>query len=178
MLYQRLRQALNLEQAKVAGKTPVMLRLMQAGAPVETDMKSHETGQLICSGVEEVCHLRGDCRKERPDKNCLGGGRPGLQNATLPPFHARRVSQDDRQTEHRGMDGEKPCVMSIGTGTSLTMARLFKTAGLPERKQPAYVQQMASGKTLPLSDESITGLDVLHVHDTTVNLKHCVLRLG
>lgn len=82
------------------------------------------------------------------------------------------------------------------------MARLDNTAGLPERTQPAYVLQMASGETLPVfkeelvklatgrrllqtsvfvaeaTDESIMGLDDLHVHDTTVNLKHCMLRLG
>jgi hypothetical protein len=92
--------------------------------------------------------------------------------------------------------------MAIGTGSSFTVARLDNTTGLPERTQPAYVQQMASGETLPVlkkelvklfmgrrlllttvfvaeaTDEFFMGLDVLHVHDTTVNLKQMASNIG
>jgi hypothetical protein len=68
MLNQPLSQALNLKEAKAAAETPVRLLLMRAGAPIGTDMKNRGTRQLICSGFEDVSHLRRDCRKERPDK--------------------------------------------------------------------------------------------------------------
>jgi predicted aspartyl protease len=97
----------------------------------------------------------------------------------------------------------KPCLVTIDTGASVTIARPDMVAGeLHRRPSRAYVLQTASGETNPvlkealvelimgrralklwvfvagIADEFILGLDVLRAYDASVDLGRHLLRLG
>jgi hypothetical protein len=117
----------------------------------------------------------------------------------MPPRYTLSVSEkhnhDSLQAE--GWIGEKPCLVTIDAGASVTITRPHITAGLPEKDL-----QMASEETLPILKETlvevtlgqspiynwvfvthilnmfILGLDVMLSHDTSMDLRRHELQLG
>jgi hypothetical protein len=101
-----------------------------------------------------------------------------------------------------GRVGNKPCLITVDTGASITIIRSDIAVGLPERRLPTMVYlQCMSGRTIPVFKEALAeltlgkrklklwvnvaditeefslGLDVMYVHDVVVDLKRHILRL-
>jgi predicted aspartyl protease len=102
-----------------------------------------------------------------------------------------------------GWIGDKPCIMTVDTGASVTIARPDIVAGLPEREAPKNATlRTISGQPVPILKEALVkltlgkqlliiwvfvantteeftlGLDVLYKHNAVVDLSRKVLRLG
>jgi hypothetical protein len=95
----------------------------------------------------------------------------------------------------QGWFGDKPCLVTLDTGTYMTVARLDIVAGWPEKlPNPGIALQTVSGEALPImkkvsltltlgqrplnisvfvadiTDELILGLDVLRAYDASVDI--------
>jgi hypothetical protein len=81
------------------------------------------------------------------------------------------AKRNDDSLYVKGRIGDRPCLMTIDTGASITIARPDITAGLPETKPSwLYVLQMVSGKTLPVLKEVLVELTL---RQSTMHLGVC-----
>jgi hypothetical protein len=68
------------------------------------------------------------------------------------------AEEDDDSLNAQGWTGDKPCLLTIDTGASVTTVRPNTAAGLPKRKPSHYILQMASWETLPILKEALVEL--------------------
>jgi hypothetical protein len=67
--------------------------------------------------------------------------------------------KDNDSLNAEGWIGGKSCLVIIGTGAPITIARLDITAGLPKRELTrSYILQMASVETHPVLKEALVEL--------------------
>jgi hypothetical protein len=102
----------------------------------------------------------------------------------------------------KGLIGGKAYVMTNDTGASVMVVRRDIAIGLPERDPPMKCAVPESGETLTILKEALMtlilgqhqqttwvfvtniindfsrGLNIMHVHDASVDLRHHILRLG
>lgn len=83
----------------------------------------------------------------------------------LPPYYIHSVSEEighDSQNAN-GQTGDKSCLVTTDTGSSVTMARPDITAGLPKRHLiMLHILQIASGDILPILKEALVKLTLGH----------------
>jgi hypothetical protein len=127
----------------------------------------------------------------------------GLVTCPLPHYTTTVYKGIRTNLQAIGRIGDKPCIVTVDTGASVSIARPDIVAGLPERDVPkkACVRSI-SGQTLPIlkealvkltlgkrllitwvfvasiTEEFMLGLDVMYAHDAVVDLRRHVLRLG
>jgi hypothetical protein len=132
-------------------------------------------------------------------------GREGwmLAFAVKPPCYALTVITEKAGPSlvTQGCVGDKPCLVTVGTGAYVTVARPDVAAGWPERQpNPSLTLQTVSGEALPIlkeafltltlgrhplkiwgfvadiTNEFILGLEVLSAYDASVKIgrKRCV----
>lgn len=136
-------------------------------------------------------------REESTGKNELVTSCPPRHNAT---FLWKGIHTNLKVI---GRIGNKPCIVTVDTGASVTIARPDIVAGLPEREttKKAYLRTI-SGQAFPILKEALVtltlgkrqliiwvfvantteeftlGLDVLYAYNAVVDLCRNVLRLG
>jgi hypothetical protein len=78
-----------------------------------------------------------------------------------------------------GRTGDKPCLVTIDTGASVTDTRLDISAGLHERELTLERRSLRTWVfSAKITDEFILWLDGLHAHDVFMDLRCHVLQLG
>jgi hypothetical protein len=78
-------------------------------------------------------------------------------SSLMPPHYALRMrDKHGHDSLHvKGWIREKACLVTIDTGSSMTIPRPDITAGLPKGDQPMWCTLlMASGETLPILKET------------------------
>jgi hypothetical protein len=200
-LNEALNQAVKLEAAKAAAWPTARLR-EATRVPTEsppTPPECRRSERPVCRWCGQPGHIQKYCRQRPPEE--MGQDprtRRGLYESPIkPPLYAVKLlaEWDKGSLIADGWVQEKPCWVTIDTGTSATVARPDIIVGLPERElsQP-YVLQTAFGETMPvvkeahveltmgrrtlrswvfvadIKDDFILGLYILRAHDSSVDI--------
>jgi hypothetical protein len=209
------------EAAKRGLKTKVVeaedrvCRESSGNAEICADRRRWEKGQLLSgtksSGTERlVCLPSGGTNQDFPEQD-----RPKpekreytkkweLATSCPPPHYTTSVCKTVcSNLRANGRIGDKPCIVTVDTGASVSITRPDMAAGLPERDvtRKTYVRSI-SGQTLPIFKEALVkltmgkclltawvfvaditeeftlGLDIMYAHNAVVDLRRHVLRLG
>jgi hypothetical protein len=121
------------------------------------------------------------------------------------PHHALTAITENADTSlvNQSWVGDKPCLVTVGTGAYVTMARPDIVAGWPERQRnQRFTLQTVSGEALPIqkevfltltlgrrplkiwdsianvTNELILGLDILRAYVASVDIERQTLRLA
>jgi predicted aspartyl protease len=168
---------------------------VQRGArPEELKTTRSRTEQMVC------LPRGGTPQRDSPEDP----GKEELNTTLTPPLHAtaeRRATYYHLSVD--GRIGQKPCLVTVDTGSTMTIVRPDTAEGLPERERtPNIALLSASGQKIPIlkealvmltmgkcrvrtwaivaniTEELILGLDVLYGYGVVVDLRRHVLLLG
>jgi predicted aspartyl protease len=186
------------------GKGNVQICVQRGAKPKEPLLPktTSRTEQIVClprGGIPQRDSPEG------PGKLLIRDHTKEELNTTLtPPLHA---TAERRGTYYYlsvdGRIGQKPCLVTVDTGSTMTIVRPDTAEGLPERERTPDISLMsASGQKIPIlkealviltmgecrvrtwaivaniTEELILGLDVLYGYGVVVDLRRHVLLLG